>query len=91
MPYRHQGPAGDHLSGCLAMSSRTAVKPVLQHLPPHLREVCTILAAGLVRLRCRTAEDLARDAAQAAADGESSLHFTADQSAHADLEVRATA
>lgn len=49
----------------------------LLHLPPHLREVCTILAAGLVRLRSRTAEDLARDAE---ADGESSLHFTAGQS-----------
>ena len=59
------------------------------HLPPHLREVCAILAAGLMRLRCRTAEDFARDAAQAAADGESSLHFTADQSVHADPKDRA--
>jgi hypothetical protein len=49
----------------------------LQHLPPHLREICTILAAGLVRLRSRTAEDFARDAE---AEGESSLHFTARQS-----------
>ena len=32
------------------------------HLPPHLREVCALLAAGLLRLRSRTAEDLARDA-----------------------------
>ena len=56
------------------------------HLPPHLRELCTILAAGLVRLRRRTAEDFARDAAQAATDEESSLHFTADQSMHADQE-----
>src|SRR5215218_734201 len=30
----------------------------LQHLPPHLHEVCTLLAAGLVRLRRHTAEDL---------------------------------
>jgi hypothetical protein len=51
--------------------------PPLHHLPPHLREVCIILAAGLVRLRSRTAEDFARDLG---ADGESSLHFTADQS-----------
>ena len=27
------------------------------HLPPHLREVCDILAAGLVRLRSRDAQD----------------------------------
>jgi hypothetical protein len=45
------------------------------HLPPHLREVCTLLAAGLLRLRCRAAEDLNRDAEQAQLSGESSLHF----------------
>ncbi|TDH60829.1 hypothetical protein E2C06_20250 [Dankookia rubra] len=61
------------------------------HLPPHLREICALLAAGLVRLRCRTARDFARDAARAAAKGESSLHFTADQSVHADPLERATA
>ena len=49
-------------------------------LPPHLREVCAILAAGLLRLRRRTAEDLARDVAQAGDPGESSLHFTGHQS-----------
>ncbi len=54
------------------------------HLPPHLREVCALLAAGLLRLRGRTAEDLARDAALQARDpGESSLHFRADRSGHA--------
>lgn len=54
------------------------------HLPPHLRELCAILAGGIVRLRCRISEELARDAAQAGPDGESSLHFTARQSGHAD-------
>ncbi len=57
------------------------------HLSPHLREVCALLAAGLLRLRGRTAEDLARDAALAALHarepGESSLHSPADQSGHA--------
>jgi hypothetical protein len=47
------------------------------HLPPHLREVCAILAAGLLRLRSRIAEDFARDAADT---GESSLHFSAEES-----------
>ncbi|WP_431266929.1 hypothetical protein [Dankookia sp. P2] len=69
----------------------SAADPALRHLTPHLREVCTILAAGLVRLRCRIAEDFARDAAQAAGDGESSLHFTARQSVHADSLERASA
>ncbi len=55
------------------------------YLPPHLREVCAILAAGLLRLRGRTAEDLARDAALHARDlGESSLHSLRLQSGHAD-------
>lgn len=50
------------------------------HLPPHLREVCTILAAGLLRLRAHTGEDLARDVEQGRGLGESSLHFSAEQS-----------
>eukprot|EP01031_Cornospumella_fuschlensis_P050602 gene50602-61896_t len=39
------------------------------HLPPHLREVCSILARGLVRLRSRAAEDEARDAEIARGEG----------------------
>ena len=54
------------------------------HRPPHLQELCTLLAAGLVRLRRRTAEDLAADAARLGPDGETSLHLTAHQSGHAD-------
>ena len=53
------------------------------HLPPHLREVCDILAAGLVRLRSRAAEDLARDAAQVGEAGDIRLHSTAWQRLHA--------
>ena len=49
----------------------------LRHLPPHLRDVCQILAAGLLRLRSRTTEEFARDLG---GDGDSSLHFTAEQS-----------
>ena len=58
------------------------------HLPPHLRELCLTLASAIVRLRCRTAEELARDAAQVGPDGETSLHFTAHQSGHADANRR---
>lgn len=60
----------------------------LLHLPPHLRDVCHILALGLVRLRCRTAEDFHRDLE---ASGETSLHFTAPQSVHADPLERTSA
>jgi hypothetical protein len=60
---------------------RTALDPT--HLPPHLREVCTLLAAGLVRLRRHTAEDVARDAGPGHGRGDISLHFTAHQSGHA--------
>ena len=54
------------------------------HLAPHLRELCSILAGSIVRLRRRTAEELAADAARLGRDGEVSLHFTAHQSGHAD-------
>ncbi len=53
------------------------------HLPPHLREVCTILARGLVRLRGRAAEDHARDAEIARGAGAVRLHSTARQRLHA--------
>jgi hypothetical protein len=58
---------------------RQAAGPQAQnlHLPPHLREVCSILAAGLLRLRSRTPVDIDRCPQDR---GESSLHFTADQS-----------
>jgi len=59
------------------MSHPFAKTPINIHLPPHLREVSQILAAGLVRLRSRTAEDFA---AEAGAAGETSLHSTARQS-----------
>lgn len=60
--------------------TQITVRSPLDHLPPHLREICEILARGQLRLRSRTAEDFARDAAHR---GESSLHFTAHQSVHA--------
>jgi hypothetical protein len=46
------------------------------HLPPHLREVCSILAAGLLRLRSRATEEAAREAAD---QGERDLHFPPPQ------------
>ena len=57
----------------------------LAHLPPHLREICTILAAGLMRLRSRTEDDIARDLK---VYGESSLHFRTDLSGHANRTNR---
>ena len=57
--------------------------PINVHLHPHLREVCSILAAGLVRLRSRATEDLARDAAQVGKGGDIRLHSTAWQRLHA--------
>ena len=61
------------------------------YLPSHLRELCSILAGGIVRLRRRTAQELAADAARLGRDGESSLHFTAQQSGHADEPSRRAA
>jgi len=57
--------------------------PTNAQLPPHLREVCSILAAGLVRLRSRDAEDHARDGEIPRGAGEVRLHSTARQRLHA--------
>ena len=56
------------------------MKPDLRHLPPHLREVCTILAAGLIRLRRRNEEEATQHSAGRQELGDGSLHFLADQS-----------
>jgi hypothetical protein len=53
------------------------------HLPPHLREICDLLARGLLRLRSRAAEDLARDAEQARDSRDIRLHSAARQRRHA--------
>jgi len=50
------------------------------HLPPHLREVCALLARGLVRLRSRTAE---QTGLQAVDHGERRLDFLPTQRGHA--------
>ncbi len=55
------------------------------HLPPHLREVCALLARGLVRLRSRDAEELAR---QTDDPGDNSLRDTAHQRGHANPTSR---
>ena len=55
------------------------------HLPPHLREVCAILARGLVRLRSRDADELSR---QTDDPGDNSLRDTAPQRRHANPTSR---
>jgi hypothetical protein len=55
------------------------------HLPPHLREVCDLLARGLLRLRSRDAVEFPREAADR---GERLLHFPGDQRRHANRTNR---
>jgi hypothetical protein len=55
------------------------------HLPPHLREVCDLLARGLLRLRSRAAQEAAREAAD---QGERGLHLPAPQRRHANRTTR---
>ena len=59
--------------------------PTNHHHPPHLREVCDLLARGLLRLRSRAAEEAARGAADR---GERLLHFPAAQRLHANRTTR---
>jgi hypothetical protein len=58
------------------------------HLPAHLREVCDILARGLLRLRSRAA---VREAPVPAASGEIRLHFPAPQRRYANPKRKGTA
>lgn len=58
------------------------------HLPPHLREVCHILARGLVRLRSRGAS---AESADTADRSDIPLHFTAHQRRHANPKRKGTA
>jgi hypothetical protein len=62
--------------------------PTVQHLPPHLGEVCAILARGVVRLRRRTAEGFARGAAGTPGRGDVPLHFSGGRSVDAEPEGR---
>lgn len=57
--------------------------PTNTHLPPHLREVCAILARGIVRLHSRNRMEFARDPEPVRELVDSSLHFTARQRRHA--------
>ena len=58
------------------------------HLPAHLREVCDILARGLLRLRSRGAP---AESAETADGGDIPLHFTAHQRRHANPKRKGTA
>ena len=53
------------------------------HLSPDLREVCDLLALGLLRLRSRTAERNASAPDQGRDCGDIRLHSTARQRRHA--------
>jgi hypothetical protein len=61
------------------LSITMRISPKTTTLPPHLREVCDILAHGLVRLHSRAAEELARDAAATGDRGEFRLHIPRHQ------------
>ena len=58
------------------------------HLPPHLREICDILARGLLRLRSRAA---AREAPPPVDSGDIRLHFQAPQRRYANPERKGIA
>jgi hypothetical protein len=70
---------------CRRTMITTSLYAANPHLPPHLREVCGILAAGLLRLRSRAEAEVAREAADR---GERGLHFPASQRLHANRTNR---
>ena len=62
--------------------------PPNPHLPPHLREVCDILARGLLRLRSR---GMPVEVVETADHRDIPLHFTAHQRRHANPKRKGTA
>ena len=72
----------------MPVESLPAGPPPNPHLPPHLREVCDILARGLLRLRSRVGQGVTPDPANT---GEIRLHFTAKQRRHANPKRKGTA
>ena len=58
------------------------------HLPPHLREVCDILARGLVRLRSRATPPVAPPKVDT---GDIRLHFQAPQRRYANPKRKGAA
>ena len=56
------------------------LSPTLMTPMERRAELCSILARGLVRLKARESTELLCE------NGESSLHFTADRSGHANPE-----
>ena len=58
------------------------------HLPQHLREVCDILARGLLRLRSRAA---VREAPAPVDSGDIRLHFQPPQRRYANPKRKGTA
>lgn len=61
------------------------------HLPEHLREVCAILAQGMLRLRSREPQDCADLPDQARERGDIHLHSTARQRPYANPKRKGVA
>ena len=67
---------------------KPAPAPPNPHLPPNLREVCEILARGLLRLRSRGA---LVESAETAEPRDIRLHFQAPQRRYANPKRKGTA
>jgi hypothetical protein len=61
------------------------------YLPPHLQEVCAILALGILRLRSRTAVECASTFTEGRERGDIRLHSTAWQRLHANTKRKGVA
>ena len=78
----------DHTAASSSMNRVDDAHPPNPHLPPHLREVCDILARGLLRLRSR---GMAVEVVETAEHGDIRLHSTAPQRRYANPKREGTA
>ena len=71
-----------------SLSGSNAIAANRMTVEERLVEACAILARGLVRLHSRAAVEIARDAAPAQHQRESSLHIPVPQRGHAKPKPR---
>ena len=62
-------------------ANMSTLAPTL-HLPPHVQEVCALLAKGILRLCRDAAADRGHDVSQSRLSGEISLHSVTHLSGH---------
>ena len=80
-----------HIARSIVPATFAATATGGAHGPPHLREICAILAQGILRLRSRIAAECASTSTEGRERGDIRLHSTARQRVHANPKRKGVA